>query len=339
MQILVVFIVSNILLSKLIPFIENQLFSTKLGVDKIICCTYLGNKKDIKAIDENITFVGNNLISEYSKEGNIKLIPVEEEYFKCLNYPFSKYIASHSSIRAIVPKSLSKKYSIGEKYCIETNDNEQIEFEVAGVLSKDYMFIPPTSSAAVELVGEVNDAVFLLGDNLSDYFDKSNVYMLYSNNPHDKVITELYGLENMAMVMSGREGMDYYLRISLEMLGLPIVLFIVVVFLCIAGVISNVFLSVKAFERKYSICYLCGYSLKNCLVVQFLTDLFVFLAALIFSVCFLWALDDVWKNDFFQMEFFFISCSIIFLIYICAELIGYVQMKKIKFIEVIERVK
>lgn len=270
------------LMGDLLPLLHMNKTYRLLELDKAVTITAeAGMSDEIKSTVEGLggKYLGASFRGNYTSDGFAFFQPVEIDYFNNLNYKFRKkdlenITSNISGYSAVIVSSLKGYYNQGETYTEKLlgRDAPAVTFTVVGVLNDDYVYITPTYDTPSSIVSQQSRYIFLITDDDDDTFVKRNVYAALSNNDTAEFCNAISSDEAIQSAEVST-GLDEYRAIELEIMGIPIILQIVSVALCIAGVMSNSLLSMTWFERKYSICLVCGADMTKCRLIQLITDI------------------------------------------------------------------
>lgn len=351
-ELVILIFVTNVLLNRLIPFMELESVCKKMELGRIICFSMEESEKDSREMAEltDTVWIGQNLEGRYDKFGTVYVQPVNQMYFDFIKYDYYKKMDfdGSSTNKVVIVRSLASQYQLGETYSIEINDvdfdgnNSVISFTVVGILENDYVLLPPYGGSVGTMVEERKDAMFLIANpSVISEFGHTNTAMLIAADEEraQAAVDKLLCLSSVSEALCIQTMQQYNTSLKMEMMGTPIILFITTVVLCLTGFISNVMLSIILYERKYSIYYICGISWKKCSAIQMVTDFVPTLAALIVSLVLLLFMHMLQSSISFQMKSYFISLLLVLAVYIMSELIGMSQMRKKNVAEIVERMR
>lgn len=341
-ELIVLLLVCNILLSQLIPFIQSEKLYDKLGLSDILCCTTDADEETLEEItnEAGATVLWRNYKGQYTTDETLFIQPVEKSYFSQFHL-LSEDEMTNGNI-AVISESMSLKYSIGETYTVQlSEDIGEISFTVAGIVDNDLMFIPPSGDAALSIIGSYRHTV-LLGLNEEDLsqFHASDIYTLSANGDDAKRVTDdLLWNEQIITAMSCEDAQSYNNSLELSQMGMPIIISITAIVLCLAGMLSNTLLTIIANERNNGIYYICGLTWKRCAVIQIICDLFVVILSTVLTLLGLLIFSKISDYIALQRTPFLLSVVIAAIIYLIAEILGILQFKQTNVAEIVERVK
>ena len=276
-ELIILLIVGNILMSQLIPFLQSAQLYSKHGLENILCCTATTNRENVEQIAEGLgaKILWSNYRGDYTiSDERLFIQPVEKEYLRRFNLISEEDIIKGAV--AVVPASLSSQYLVGETYTVTVSETVgKITFLVGTVMDNDLMFIPPSGDAALSIIGSYPNTILLaLDEDDLTRFNSSDVYTLEAD-AYDvqRVVDDLSWNEHIITVMSCEKAQDYTNSLELSQMGMPIIISITAIILCLAGMLSNILLTIIANERNNGIYYICGYTWKKIALVQILSDL------------------------------------------------------------------
>ncbi len=341
-ELIVLLLVCNILLSQLIPFIQSEQLYDELGLSDVLCCTTTTDRETLERItnEADATILWRNYKGQYTSDETLFVQPVEKNYFRQFRL-LSEDQMTNETI-AVISESMSSKYSIGETYTVSISENiGKITFTVAGIVDNDLMFIPPSGDAALSIIGNYPHTI-LLGLDEDDLlrFHASDVYTLSANdNDAQRVADDLSWEEQIITAMSCEDAQSYNNSLELNQMGMPIIISITAIVLCLAGMLSNTLLTIIANERNNSIYYICGLTWKKCALIQIICDLFVVILSAVLTLIALLIFSKISDYIVLQRTPFLISVAIAAVMYLIAEILGILQFKKNNVAEIVERVK
>ena len=342
-ELTVVLLVCNILLNQLLPFIQSQRLYDNLGLSNILCCTVTTDSEAVEEIAEEVgaTVLWRNYRGQYAlSDESLFIQPVEKSYLSRFG------LLSNDEIKdgpiAVVSGSLSAQYITGETYTVVVGEPVgEITFTVAASMDNDLMFIPPSGDAALSIIGSYPHTILLAldSDDLTQ-FTASDVYTLEAaENDAQRVVEDLSWKEQIVTAMSCEEAQAYSNSLDLSQMGMPIVISLTAVVLCLAGMLSNTLLSIIANERTNAIYYICGYTWRKCALIQIISDLLVLVCSVILAFVIMQILSALSGNISLQKSSFLVSIAIVAAIYVLAETLGIIQIKKKNVAEIAERMK
>ena len=340
-EVIVLIIVCNVLLGQLIPYVQGELLYKNCSLSQIVCCTSDAGEVTVEELASAVeaSVLQRNYKSKVVSEEDLWLQPVSTSYVARI---FSENIdVSAGGIPAIVPRSLSSKFKQDQSYSLTVYDmSEPVCFTVVHTLNNDMMFLPPAGNTVEMVSKSPNTVLLVVDDSTSELFELSDVYTMdvgsQDVNAVISLLTENGGVE---MAMSVKAAREYSNTFDLHMMGMPIIIAVTVVLLCLAGMLSNTLLSVISNERLNSIYYICGYTWKKCAIVQAITDLLIVLCGILISLIVLLLLSKTDGSIQLQKFEFIISTGIALSIWILAETMGISQISKSNVAELAERIK
>lgn len=344
-ELLVVFVVSMVLMDRLLPFLEEKHAYQKLDLSNIVCFTT--RNEEFQTNDE-WNYLGRNLYGrEYiGSDGMIYIQPVSEEYIKYIEYEYADYMYEQekktSVYQAVIVESQKDDYQIGSTYSVQAQDGGNvIEFMVIGILESDYVFLPPDGNGDSFLINKEDNLVLLIDDGtLERYFDATDIHMIWADSAEDakRIVEELWMDTKVVLAMSGIEAIERRESIELEMIGMPLVLFFISTVLGLAGLVSHVLLSIIRLQRNYGIYFIFGYTMQRCHIVQMITDIIPVILSFGIGMGIYWGQDN-FQLGIIQNQTASIGLSIfvILVIYMLSEWLGYAQLKNGNIIERLER--
>lgn len=342
-ELTVVLLVCNILLNQLLPFIQSQRLYDKLGLSNVLCCTVTTDGETVEEIAGEVgaTVLWRNYRGQYAlSDENLFIQPVEKSYLSRFG------LLSNDEIKdgpiAVVSGSLSSQYITGETYTVVVSEPVgEITFTVAASLDNDLMFIPPSGDAALSIIGSYPHTILLALDNDDlTRFTASDVYTLeVKENDAQRVVNDLSWKEQIVTAMSCEEAHAYSNSLDLSQMGMPIIISLTAVVLCLAGMLSNTLLSIIANERNNAIYYICGYTWRKCALIQIVSDLLIVVCSVLVAFVIMQILSALSGNISLQQSSFLVSIAIVAAIYVLAETLGIVQIKKKNVAEIAERMK
>ena len=342
-ELTVVLLVCNILLNQLLPFIHSQRLYNNFGLSNVLCCTVTTDRETVEGITEEVgaTVLWRNYRGQYAlSDESLFIQPVEKGYLSRFGLVPNDEILNGPI--AVVSGSLSSQYITGETYTVTVGPSVgEITFTVAASMDNDLMFIPPSGDAALSIIGYYPHTILLAldSDDLA-LFIASDVYTLESKEiDAQRVVDELSWKEQIVTAMSCDEAQNYSNSLDLSQMGMPIVISLTAVVLCLAGMLSNTLLSIIANERANAIYYICGYTWKKCALLQIMSDLFIVVCSAILAFAIMQILSALSGNISLQHNSFLISVAIVAAIYVLAEVFGLIHIKKKNVAEIAERMK
>lgn len=342
-ELIILLLVGNILMSQLIPFLQSGQLYSKYGLANILCCTVNTDRENAEQIMEK--YGAKILWSNYRGEHAISderlfVQPVEKEYLRRFNLISEKDIIKGPV--AVVAASLASQYSVGETYTVMVSESVgEITFVIGAVMDKDLMFIPPSGDASMSIIGSYPNTILLaLDEEDLMKFNSSGTYTLEANGKDiQSIVDDLSWNEHVITVMSCEKAKDYNNYLELSQMGMPIIISITAIILCLAGMLSNTLLSIIENERNNGIYYICGCTWKKIALVQIVSDLFVVVVSLVVSLVMMLVLSSTSQHIILQRTPFLVSVSIVVVIYMIAEILGILQIKKNNVVEIAERMK
>lgn len=338
-ELVILLIVCNVLLNQLIPFIQSEQLYVEMELSSILCCT---TNADSATIERNADEVGatvlwRNYRTQYvSDNSDLQIKPVESAYLQHFGFNDNTL----DGIQAVVPYGLSNLYEKGGKYTIHINGIGEISFVVAKVLENDLMFLPPSGDAVSSIIGNYPTTIILAMDesDLSNFI-ASDTYTLQATDA-PKAVLDLSWCEGVITAMSCEDAKAYNNSLELSQLGMPIIISIAAVVLCLAGMLSNTLLTIIANERSNGIYYICGYTWRKCAMVQIVSDFFAVVISVFIALGIMLLLSEISAGYIaFQKTPFTVSILIVAAIYIVAEVLGVFQVKKHNVAEIVGRMK
>lgn len=342
-ELIVVVLVCNILLSHLVPFIQGQQLYKSLKLSSILCCTTSEESDaiDIIAREVDARILWRNYRGQYAlSDENLFVQPVEKSYLRRFALVPDEQISDGPI--AVVASSLTSKYKPGNSYTVVLQEPiGEITFSVVLSTDTDLMFIPPSGDAALSVIGRHPHTVLLaLDDNDLAKFDASDVYTLEAEDNDAQRVTEILSWnEKIITAMSCEDAQSHSNSLDMNQMGMPIVISLTAVSLCLAGMLSNTLLSIIANERNNAIYYICGYTWKKCALVQFISDLLIVFFSILMAYAVMQILSKMSGNITFQKTSFILSVAIVAVIFTFAEILGIVQITKRNVAEIAERMK
>jgi len=341
LEVIVLIIVCNVLLGQLVPFVQGEILYKNLSLSQIVCCTSDAGEAVVTELASaaGASVLQQNYKSKVISEQNLWLQPVSISYLERI-MPTHTGVSAHG-IQAIVPRSLSSQFKQGQSYFLAVYGMEDtVDFTVIHTLDNDMMFIPPAGDTSEIVSRSPNTILLVVDDSTSGLFELSDIYTLDTGtNDTDNVVSFLTDSDSVDMAMSAQMAREYSNTFGLHMMGMPIIITATVVFLCLAGMLSNTLLSIISNERLNSIYYICGYTWRKCAAVQALADLLIVLCGTVVSLIILLVLSKTGGTIQFQRFEFTISAGIVLSIFILAEVMGISQIRKYNVAELAERMK
>jgi len=342
-ELIVVVLVCNILLSHLVPFIQGQQLYKSLKLSSILCCTTSAESDalDIIAREVDAKILWRNYRGQYAlSDESLFIQPVEKSYLHRFDLVPDEQISAGPI--AVVASSLTSRYKSGNTYTVALQyPIGEITFSVALSTDNDLLFIPPSGDAALSVIGRHPNTVLLaLDDDDLAKFDASDVYTLEAKDNDAQRVTEILSWnEKIIAAMSCEDAQSYSNSLDMSQMGMPIVISLTAVALCLAGMLSNTLLSIIANERNNAIYYICGYTWKKCALVQFISDLLIVFFSVVMAYAVMQILSKTSGNITFQQTSFLLSVAIVAVIFTLAEILGVIQIAKKNVAEIAERMK
>lgn len=341
-ELIILLLVCNILLSQLIPFIQSEQLYKELGLSDILCCTTTMDRGSLEKVSNqaDATVLWCNYKGQYTYDETVFIQPVEMNYFHRFYQNSADKIGNEPI--AVVSESVSSKYSIGETYTVSISENiGEITFTVVGIADNDLMFIPPYGDTTLSIIGDYPHTI-ILGLNEDDLlrFHASDIYTLAANDGDaPRVADDLLWEEQIVTAMSCEDAQSYNDSLEMSQMGMPIVISITAIVLCLAGMLSNTLLTIIANERNNSIYYICGLTWKKCALIQIVCDLFVVILSTALALIGLLISSRITNYINLQPKPFLISFVIAITVYLITEVLGVLQFRKNNVIEIVGRVK
>ncbi len=340
-ELAILILVSNVLLNQLFPFIQSKQLYKEMELSKILCCTVSSGSESVEELAEevNATLLWRNYIGQVpASDENLYVQPIGKNYLQRFGLISANNIPQESV--AIVANSLKSEYEVGNTYTMVIDETiGEIAFTVIDSLDNDLMFLPPSGNSALSIIGSYPNTILLaLDDDVLAQFNASNVYTMEADDAQ-QVTDNLSFHENVVTVMSCEAAQAYDDAIEIEKMGIPIILSITTIVLCLAGMLSNTLLTIIANERTNGIYYICGYTWKRCAMVQIISDLCVVLLSSVLSLSAMLILSNTSGYISLEKIPFIASASIVIVIYAIAEILGIQQMKRNNVAEIAGRVK
>ena len=344
LEVALLFICSNILLNDLVPFMQRNISFRQLGLENIICFT--GDSLDISDYNfELVTMLGQNLVgqpAESSTISDISIKPVSYEYLENIKYKTYKRTADYKGIEnpAFITKYLASIFHINQTYTLYNHANQPIRFTVVAILNSNNLFLPPTDDNPSSLLRNNSQTILLVPNvDTQQYFKESNIFTMLAETEQSKeaAISELKAMDSVSFVLSGTDAKKYSDDLSLEVMGLPIIVFIMVLVLSYAGFSSHILLSIQERERLYAVYYLCGATWRKCLLIQAVTDGFTFLVPIIISLILIVIGHFCSVISKFNIYSITISLFIIVIIFIASSLSGFFHILRKSSADIIGR--
>lgn len=341
-EVTILILVSNILLSQLIPFIQTKQLYNEMGLSQILCCTVNSDRETVRELAESAdaTLLWRNYIRKPpASNENLYIQPVEKSYLQRFKLT-SENLLPQGAV-AVIPHSLKSQYEVGQTYTLAIDENiGEVTFKVIASLDSDLMFLPPSGNSALSIIGNHSNTILLALDETDlVHFNASDVYTMEAENVQ-QAADNLSFCENVVTVMSCEAAQNYDNAFELKEMGIPIILAITAIVLCLAGLLSNTLLTIIANERTNGIYYICGYTWKKCALIQVIGDLCMVLLSIVFAIVVLFILEKT-SGEYIALEKlpFIVSMVIIALIYAVTEALGIQQMKKNNVAEIAGRIK
>ena len=341
-ELAILLIVGNVLLNQLIPFIEGNLLYDELGLSKVFCCTINGEREELEALAEEVdaTVLWQNYNKQWvESEEKLFIQPIEKEYLRRFHLLMEEELSE--GCIAIVPESLSTRYRQGENYTVVIDEVlGELTFTVAVTLDNDLMFTPPAGDSAINIIGGYPHTILLAMDEETlARFPASNTYTLEVVKHAQSVVDEMLWDKLIIKAMSCEDAKAYSNELELSQMGMPIIISVVAIVLCVAGMLSNTLLSIIENERINGIYYSCGYTWKKCALIQIISDLLAVAASAILALMIMEYLSSSSSYIVWQREPFLISLVLVITIYVLTETLGVFQFKKHNVAEIAERMK
>ncbi len=341
-EIVILIVVTNILMNRLIPFVQGEKLFKESSLHKIVCCTSSADESHIASIasTSGATLLWQNFKSETISGTNITVQPVSLQYFNRILSSNSAY--SYGEIIAVIPSNLSRQYHQDCSYSLFIDGMESpIKIHVVHTLANNIMFIPPSSDAASSIISNRPNTILIgIPETMVNYFRLSNIFTLDVgiNNP-DNVVQALLNSDSISAAMSAYRARDYSNSLDIEMMGMPIIIAVTSVFLCFTGLLSSTLLSIYYNERINCIYYICGYTWAKCALIQIICDLLIIFSAIVISLVILLYLTVRGGSIVIYNDSFTISIAIVFFLYIFSEVVGITQIRKADVAELVEGIK
>lgn len=338
-EFVILLIVCNVLLNQLIPFIQSEQLYIEMQLSNILCCTTNTDKEALETVADEVdaTVLWRNYRTQYiSDDSDLRIKPVEKKYLQ----HFGFIADTAESMQAVIPSSLSNQYEEGKTYTIHINGIGEISFAVAKVLDNDLMFLPPSDNTVSNIVGSYPTTIILAMDESSlSKFTASDIYTLQARNAKDAALS-LSWYDGVITAMSCEDAQSYNNSLELSQMGMPIIISMTAVVLCMAGMLSNTLLTIIANERTNGIYYICGYTWRKCAMVQIVSDLLAVVFAILLALGIMLILS-VTSSGYIALQKtpFAASVLIVAVIYVVAEMLGIFQIKKNNVAEIAGRMK
>ncbi|MCD8107972.1 MAG: hypothetical protein LUE20_08450 [Oscillospiraceae bacterium] len=277
------FILSS-LMGDILPLIQIRQAYSSLGLENAVAITA---DSDIKSVVEDLggKYLGVSFRGKYTYDSFAYLQPVEADYFENLNYSFKKQTRFEvvDGYPAVIVSSLGSYYTLGETYTevLSGKDKTEVTFTVVGILKSDFVYLTPSDDSPSSVVSEQSNYIFLITDEDDDIFTKKDVYGALATGDVTDFCSSIVGTGLVESAISTAAGFAEYCALELEIMGMTVMLAIISVLLCLAGVISNSILSRTVFAEKYRIISTCGANTAQCRTTQIITDLIPIIAAVI----------------------------------------------------------
>jgi ABC-type antimicrobial peptide transport system permease subunit len=278
--------------------------------------TLLGESSDDIIIkNEHISFLSDDFIE------NVKHPDIDGEWF----------VERNGAESAVVCKSMSEKYRIGNTYKI-TVDNKEIPVYISGVLKSDYMFLPPKGESDII---QQDKKLIMIKQNSNKNAQK-HIVTAYVNGDIDEGISRLtkYGVENVISVSLAKENDS---QIQLQQNSVPILLTVAVLFMCIAGFASYNVFSIVQKERQFAVFFLTGASKRSCIVIQLIEDIITITVPMIIVFPVLFVLKLRGLESAFCNVGIAVSVMLCVLIFFATSLGGILKLAKREPIEIIRQ--
>lgn len=269
---------------------------------------------DEKIADEvGATVLWRNYRTQHiSDDSDLRIKPVEKEYLRHFGFVSDTV----DGIQAVVPSGLSNQYKVGKTYTILINGIGDIIFTVAKVLVNDLMFLPPSDNTVYSIIGSYPTTIILAMDESAlSKFTVSDIYTLQAENAQGAALS-LSWYDGIITTMSCEDARAYNNSFELSQMGMPIIISITAVVLCLAGMLSNTLLTIIANERINGIYYICGYTWRKCAMVQIVSDFFAVVAAALLALGIMLILSATSGYITLQKMPFVVSMLIVAVIYI-----------------------
>lgn len=343
-QIMIALIVGYIMLGELIPFIQVEITCKNLQLSQIVFCSSLEGEEYVSnaARKAGASVLCRNYQSTKTTDGEIHIQPVSVGFMTHFGYLDIDSIQSGDNMLAVVPECLSSTYEPGKTYRLSIGkDAQELSFSVATCLDNDILLIPPSGSAAENAVGVRTNTIYtVIPESCEEQFVLSEVYTLtVEGQKGEAVVAALLEQEGIYEAVCEELVRAYYRALDLEMMGIPIIIFICVMVLCFTGVISNTMLTLIHNERLNSIYFICGYTWNQCLRIQLLSDGIVFLSSGVGAFLVMWMLSAGQEKAAFSADSFGMSAVIVLTIFLLAEAMCLIQSKQNNVAEIAERIK
>ncbi|MCD7785237.1 MAG: hypothetical protein LUH18_06615 [Oscillospiraceae bacterium] len=270
------------LMGDLLPLIQISQAYSRLGLENAVAITA---DSDIKSVVEDLggKYLGVSFRGKYTYDSFAYLQPVEADYFENLNYSFKKQTSCDTidGYPAVVVSSLGSHYSLGETYTevLSGKDKPEVTFTVVGTLKNDFVYLTPSGDSPSSVVSEQSNYIFLITNEDDEIFTKRDVYGALASGDMTDFCSNIVSTGLVESAVSTADGFDEYCSLELEIMGMTVMLAIISVLLCLAGVISNSILSRTVFAEKYRIISTCGASTVQCRAIQIITDSIPIVAA------------------------------------------------------------
>lgn len=338
-ELVILLIVCNVLLNQLIPFIQGEHLYKEMDLSSIVCCTSNVDRATVERHADKVgaTVLWRNYRTQYiSDDSELQIKPVEKAYLQHFGFADDAL----AGIQAVVPYSLSGQYKEGGSYSVHINGIGEITFAIAKVLNTDLMFLPPANDTVSSIIGSYPTTIILAMDeeNLSN-FTASDIYTLQAADAQ-AVALGLSWYDGIITAMSCEDAKTHNNSLELSQMGMPIIISITAVILCLAGMLSNTLLTIIANERTNGIYYICGYTWRKCAMVQIVSDFLVVIAAILAALGVMLLISKISSGYVALQKIPFIaSILIVVTIYTVTEMMGILQIQKNNVAEIVERMK
>lgn len=302
LQIVVTIVVFNLFWSDFQELLQRNQVYESLNLENVACITLEDKNDDIlhclNKID-GITVIGENYnavsFTSESDSSNVLIQPVSPKYTEVFNGNLSKGNWNFDELpsnvlSAVVSKSLSHKYKLSNTYTLyDASDGKSITVYISGVLKSDCMFVPPNSGISTSLINNIPSAMLVYCDEetAQAVFGDSIHTSIYTIVAHDRntleKVAESIDLKKYAYMdaRGAKESDDYFV---LSEMGIPLVITIIVLILCVANYSSYSMLSAIKREKEFAVYFICGSTWNNCLKLQLMEDLFIVAVPFVLSI-------------------------------------------------------
>lgn len=333
---------------------RNHLYKS-LGLENLACITVSNSDDDMISYisqAQGMTPLGENFnslrfFSDHQEESVI-IQPVSYGYAQYFDSALAKG-SWHSknipknAVAAVIPKSMSHQYRLGETYTLHDHDNSQsLEVCITGILSGDSMFIPPSGEDSNLLIADMKSQMLVCCDS-------DTAHLLFGTAANTSVYTiaaqDLKTLESFAehidvqkyfymSVIGAKEDDDYFI---LRDMGIPLSITLIMLILCIANFSSYSMLSAIKREKEFAIYFICGATWTECLKIQIAEDLTMIALPFLLSVIICNILSIHKEGSIMTVQGMFLSAALCFVIMAASSLAELTRIKKSTPIEIIRR--